>query len=152
MLKAVKQFFSEHLQVDSSADPGASEHSINVAAAALLIEVGRADFDVSDEEESHIVDLLRSELQLSDAEVEEIVELAKRESRDATSLHGFTRLVHDNYTVEQKSRLMEQLWTVALADGRIDKYEDYALRKISDLLYLSHQDFVRAKLRAMGET
>lgn len=151
MLDAVKRFFSDHIQ--PVADDGADDaHAIDVAAAALLIEVGRADFDFSDEEEARVADLLRKCLHISEAEIAEIVDLAKRESRDATSLHGFTRLVHDNYSQADKCRLMEQLWCVALADGEIDKYEDYTLRKIAELIYLSHQDFIQAKLRAMGQS
>ena len=148
MLDAVKQFFSDHLQT-AQVDDDNDEHAVSVAAAALLIEVGRADFDFSDDEEAKVANLLRAQLNISDAEIAELIALAKQESSDATSLHGFTRLVHDNYSVEQKCRLMEHLWSVALADGEIDRYEDYVLRKIADLIYLSHQDFVKAKLRVM---
>jgi len=151
MLDAIKQFFSNNIETSQADDVDAQQQSINVAAAALLIEVGRADFDFGDTEQSHIATLLREHLQITSAAIAELIDLAKRESTDATSLHGFTRLIHDNYSQAQKRKLMEQLWCVALADGCIDRYEDYILRKIADLLYLPHREFVQAKLRAMGE-
>lgn len=152
MLSAVKQFFSDHIQPQPTDGDGsaAAQQAINIAAAALLIEVGRADFDFSDSEQARIAVLLRENLQIADTAIDALIQLAKRESTESTSLHGFTRLIHDNYTPEQKRRLMQQLWCVALADDQIDKYEDYVLRKIAELIYLSHQEFIQAKLRAMN--
>jgi uncharacterized tellurite resistance protein B-like protein len=43
---------------------------------------------------------------------------------------------------------VEQLWLIAYADGVIDKYEEAAIRKASELLYVSHSDFIRAKFAA----
>lgn len=151
MLDAVKQFFSDHIESSRAQDSDESQQSINIAAAALLIEVGRADFDFSETEQARIVTLLRENLHINEAAITALIDLAKRESTDATSLHGFTRLIHENYSIDQKRNLMQQLWCVALADGRIDRYEDYILRKIADLIYLSHKEFIQAKLRAQGE-
>ncbi len=151
MLDAIKQFFTDNIETSQVADGGAAEQAINIAAAALLIEVGRADFNFGDTEQAHIATLLREHLQITTVAIAGLIDLAKRESTDATSLHGFTRLIHENYSHAQKRKLMEQLWCVALADGCIDRYEDYILRKIADLLYLPHREFVQAKLRAMGE-
>jgi uncharacterized tellurite resistance protein B-like protein len=151
VLDAVKQFFSEHIEIPQAEDGTTAKHAMNIAAAALLIEVGRADFEFSDNEQARIATLLRDSLCITDSEITELISLAKRESTESTSLHGFTRLIHENYSDTQKRKLMEQLWFVALADGRIDRYEDYILRKIADLIYLSHKDFIQAKLRAMGE-
>ena len=151
VLDAIKQFFSDHIETPQQEDGDSAKHAMNIAAAALLIEVGRADFEFSDTEQARIATLLRENLDITHSEITDLIDLAKRESTEATSLHGFTRLIHENYSLAQKRKLMEQLWCVALADGRIDRYEDYILRKIADLIYLSHKEFIQAKLRAMGE-
>jgi len=142
-----KRFFQDHLElVDKPDDPG---HRIRVAAAALMIEVARADFDMDAEELSSIEALLQSTLSLDQEELVSLIDMAHVESRDSTSLHAFTRLIHEHYDEAQKVQLFEHLWTVAYADGRLDKYEEYLLRKIADLIYLPHQHFVQSKLRVL---
>ena len=142
MLSRLQTFFRERLAPEVDDDP---EHRRHLAAAALLIEIARADFDFGAEEEGEIRAVLRDTLALADAEIEEIVRLATEESREATSLHQFTRLIHESHSIEQKRRLMEDLWRVAYADGRIDKYEEQLLRRIADLLHLRHAEFMKAK-------
>ncbi len=90
-------------------------------------------------------------LDLGSDEVAEIVELAHEESREATSLHQFTRLINDSHELEDKKRLMTALWQVAYADGRLDKYEEQLLRRIAELLHLRHPEFIQAKHAAAPE-
>lgn len=150
MLASVKQFFNDYIAAEDDPDDEHS-HGTEIAAAALLIEVGRADFDFSDDEETRVLDYLRSVLDIDERSLQALIVVAREQSTTSTSLHGFTSLVHDNYSQQQKQDLMQQLWRVALADGRIDRYEDYVLRKIAELIYLSHQEFIQAKLRAQQQ-
>ena len=41
------------------------------------------------------------------------------------------------------------LWHVALADRHLDKYEDYLIGKVSELLYVSRGDVLRLKHEAL---
>ena len=66
------------------------------------------------------------------------------------SLHSHVRIINDNLSKSDKLLLVEQMWRVAYADGNIDCYEEYTIRKLCDLLYLKHRDFMQAKLRASG--
>ena len=143
MLARIQSFFREQLAPD--ADGGDPEHRRNLAAAALLIEIARADFQFDDDEQAAIESALRGSLDLDDDEIAELVRLAGEESRDATSLHQFTRLVNETHEIADKCALMEQLWRVAYADGRIDRYEEQILRRIADLLHLRHAEFMQAK-------
>ena len=147
MLSRLQSFFRERLDPGVDDDP---EHRRHLAAAALLIEIARADFEFDAEEDATIRGVLRDTLDLTQAEIDEIVRLAGEESRDATSLHQFTRLVNDTHDVDAKRRLMEDLWRVAYADGRIDKYEEQLLRRIAELLHLRHAEFMQAKHAAGG--
>ena len=78
-------------------------------------------------------------------------ETIKEKSEDATSLYEFTDLINKEWDKEKKLRLLQALWEVANADNRIDKYEEYYIRKIKDLIYLSDQDFITAKLKVLDD-
>ena len=67
---------------------------------------------------------------------------------EAVSLYEFTNRLNDELTPEDKTGIVEMLWRVAFADGRIDKYEEHLVRKAADLLYVPHRRFIRAKLKA----
>ena len=140
MLSRIKLMFSITEEISSLEHP-----SPELAATALLFEVARADFHVGEAEERSIADALRTTLDLPAEEVESLLELAHDHSQEAIALHPFTRIVHATFTDEEKIRLFECLWQVALVDGRLDKYEEHMLRRIADLLYVSHRDFIRTK-------
>ena len=142
MLPGLQAFFRERIESESA---GEVEHRRNLAAAALLIEVARADFEFDADEQRAIETLLADTLGLQSGEIRELVQLATEESREATSLHQFTRLINETHSLEEKRHLMEQLWRVAFADGRIDRYEEQLLRRIADLLHLRHKEFMQAK-------
>jgi uncharacterized tellurite resistance protein B-like protein len=117
-----------------------------LAAAALLIETARADFSQDGVEETAMTAALRGALELDEDEVAELVKLANEEVDAATSLYQFTRLVNDYYSAEEKYLLIEHMWTVAYADGDLDKYEEHLIRQVADLIYVTHDDYIRAKL------
>jgi len=123
-------------------------HHLQLAAAVLLIEVSTADFEKSREERSAILDILKTQYALSTDELDELWLLANETADQTNSLHQFTRLLNEKCTYEERVYLIEQLWCVAYVDGRIDKYEDYIIRKLADLLYIAHKDFVKGKLKA----
>ena len=66
-------------------------------------------------------------------------------------LHPFTSVVHDRFDAHEKVKLIECLWRVAFADGNVDKYEEHMLRRIAELLHISHRDFIRTKLEVQAE-
>lgn len=142
MIPRLQEFFRERLAVEEGGD---IEHRRNLAAAALLIEIARADFDFDDDEQAAIEALLADTLEIDAGEIAELVQLATEESREATSLHQFTRLINESFSIERKRLLMEQLWRVAYADGRIDSHEEQLLRRIADLLHLRHREFMKAR-------
>jgi uncharacterized tellurite resistance protein B-like protein len=83
--------------------------------------------------------------ELSSAEVEELLKDAEDNADQATSTFEFTRVVKEYFDDAQRVELLLALWRVAYADGVLDKYEEHFIRKVSDLLYVSHSDFIRAK-------
>ena len=143
MLKAVKNFFDNHFSADAS-----DSHSVDqlqLASAALLIELTRADNEVDPSETRKLLAILRKRFDLPEADLEELVNLAGRQNQEATSLYQFTSLINEKFDPREKSQLILNMWEVAFADGRIDRYEEYLIRKVCDLLHLSHKDFITGK-------
>ena len=132
-------------------DARADEHDVERMAAVLLVEVARADGHVDDVELDAVRRALARSSTLPAGELDALVDEAVREGEAATSLHAYTSAVNDAYDRPARVRLVEHLWRVARADGRLDRYEEHAIRRIADLLYVKHRDFVQAKHRVFGE-
>lgn len=142
MIERLQAFFRERLAPEADDDPA---HRRHLAAAALLVEIARADFDYSAHEESTIRAALQKALGLDQEEVEQLVALAREEAEEAVSLHQFTRLINETHSIDDKRALMVDLWRVAYADGRLDEFEEHLLRRIADLIHLRHSEFMQAK-------
>lgn len=147
MLAKIKVFFSEQLTLSEEQNP---DQALQLAAAALMIELSRADYQQQPEEQAAIEAALQRKFALPQPQLDELISLAEAEADDATSLYQFTRLINDHYKPEQKFALVSALWEVAVADGDISKYEDHLIRKVAELIYLPHSEFIRAKLNTVG--
>jgi uncharacterized tellurite resistance protein B-like protein len=66
---------------------------------------------------------------------------------ESTSLYEYTRLINDSCSYQDKLNLVNSLWKIAFADNSLDKYEEHLIRKISDLLHVSHSDFIKEKIK-----
>ncbi len=122
------------------------EQRLHLAAAALLIETARADFTEDGAEQAALEKLLCESLGLAPSEVGELIRRASERVDESTSLYEFTRVINDHFSPEQKVQLIEDMWTVAFADGNLDKYEEHLIRRVAELTYVSHQDYIRSKL------
>jgi uncharacterized tellurite resistance protein B-like protein len=143
MLNAIQKFFRSKIETGAGPD----QHGLHLAAAALLFEMLRADNQEHPAERHALESALRDQFGLGKAETRELAALADREAADAVSLYQFTGLINDHFTPEQKVQVVEMLWQVAYADGRLDPYEEALVRKIADLIYVPHRDFIRSKHR-----
>jgi len=146
MFKSITDFFEQYL-VSTPQDSSTKEHTLELCAAVMMLEIALADSDFGDEEQAVIETAMKHHFHLDDDEAKTLINLARTEVDHATSLHDFTRVINDALTAEEKTVIIELLWKVANADRVIDKYQEYFIRKISDLLYVSHKDYIRAKHR-----
>ena len=127
---------------ETASDP---EEREQLALASLLVEMARADFDEADAEHAAIIELLAQHFELTHAEAEALVEKAQNSNDSAVCLFDFTRALHQALDAEQRLGVIRLLWQVALADAKLDKYEDYLVRKVADLLYVPDSDVIRIK-------
>ena len=147
MLNKIKQFFADNFPGLSS-DENTTEQQLRLATAALLIEMMLLDDQILSIEKQTILDLLKQQFLLRDDEAQHLYALAEEEMQKATDYFQFTRLIAEQFSQPEKIRLVENLWRVALSDQCLDKYEESMVRKIADLIYVSHGDFIKAKFRA----
>ncbi len=138
---------------EKKSDPpsGISEEQVQMACAALLLEVAEADYEEDPNETDVVLHALKRQWNLDQATVRALLERAKKETGGATDLFPYTHLLNQRCGREQKLAILTSLWRVALADGELHKYEDQLLRKVTDLLHLDHADFIAAKQTARGE-
>ena len=151
MLQRITQFFRTNLDATHSAATADRTQAVRLATAALLVEVSRSDFDITAIEQQAVVDVLQQQFRLSQDEIDTLVELAEAEVHDAVSLYPFTRLINEHYTSAEKLQLIEAMWHIAFADGQLDKYEDHLIRKVTELIHVSHSDFIRCKLKVVAQ-
>lgn len=148
MIKVLKALFEPNPAVSAAE----LEHRLHLVAAAMLVETARADFAQGLEEQATMQQLLCTTLGLGRDEVADLIEAAGREVDDSTSLYEFTRVINDHFSAQQKLALIGDMWKVAYADGNLDKYEEHLIRRVAELIYVPHSDYIRVKLAAGGAT
>ena len=145
MLKKIKSLFFKTSE-EETAEVQVTQ-TIDKTCASLIIEVALAD-KVFDESEINLLkNMLLDTYSLKLDDANELIANAEKTVNESTSLYGYTREVNDNFDYQSKLDLLDQLWRMAFADGNIDKYEEHVVRKISDLIHISHNDFIQSKLR-----
>jgi len=124
------------------------EHTLQLATAVLLIEVMRSDAESTDAELATVVKILGERFHLSGTEVTQLTELGHQTARTTNDFQQFTSLINRELGMPEKVRIIEYMWQVAYADKRISAHEDHLMRKIAGLFYVSHGDYIAAKMRA----
>ena len=147
MLNSIRQFFENKLVNNEEEPTSSSIAKTDLACAALLIEVINSDHKLEEQETQAFFSVLQNNLNIPDEDIDELVGLAENQAKEATSLYEFTSLINSDYDYSQKVGLIENMWRIAFSDNNLVKYEDHLIRKISDLIYVSHSDFIRAKLK-----
>ena len=120
--------------------------SLDKACSALLIEVAYADKIFDESEINSLKESLKETYSIDEDIINELISDAKKTVDESTSLYEYTRVVNDEFDYSDKLELLSRIWKLAFADGNLDKYEDHLIRKISDLIHISHSDFIKIKL------
>ena len=148
MIESIKSFFEKNLtKKEEEEAPSSAMSRVDLTCAALLVEVMNSDHELDEREHQEFMAVLQQSYNIAEADLEELIQLAKDEAFEATSLYEFTKLINDSYDYEQKIELIENMWRIAFSDKRLDKYEDHLIRKVSELIYVSHSDFIKTKLK-----
>lgn len=147
MIDLVKKFFSKNEDRGSNANEEVPSHDIHIATCALLIEMSNIDGEFTESEKENIISIFKNDYGLSNENAVALLESSNEERENSTDLWRFASLINQNYSREEKERVIETIWGVAYADGHLDKHEDYLVHKLAKLLRLSHSQLIEAKLK-----
>jgi len=142
VLNTIKQFFEQNISLEKEVD---IEHRLKLATAALMIEIMKQDGETKNEEVEAVKQALQTKFELTTTEIDGLFTLASEEARQSVDLYQFTSLIREHFSSDKKIKTIEYLWTVAYADNHLDPHEEHLIRRIADLLYVSHQDFMKTK-------
>lgn len=136
----------QKLSISGQQGRALSDEENRMAAVALLVEVMMADSVIEDSEKEQLAISTMTLLNLTREESEQLIERAVKKHKELVSLYDLTSVINQQYDQAGKFELITHMWRVAYSDQQWDKYEEHIIRKVADLLYISHQDFVRAKV------
>ena len=130
---------------DSTSDSNLDIHQLQLATCILLIEVSKSDDDYDEVEQEKIISLVKDKFSLTDGEIEEVFSVSNNHHNKMISLFEWTDIINKECSYDQKLVIIGFMWDIAFIDSKIDKYEDYTIRKVCDLIYVKHKDFINLK-------
>ena len=144
MKNLIDQLFERFTKIEE--DQRITTSDLHLATAALLVEVAVSDSSFDDGERIRLKTLLHSQCQISMVDIDTLISDAETATNAASSLFEFTHIINKHCGYPQKLSLVNNLWKVAYTDGKLDKYEEHIIRKIADLIHVSHRDFILEKI------
>jgi len=147
MLRQFKQLFTapdEEIKKARTID-------LSLAVCVLLLEVAHADDKVTEAERDHLHETLEERYNLSQQEAEELIDVAEQTRQKSLDLWSFTNRINETQSEADRRQIMEEIWRIIYADGKLDQHEDYLVKKMANLLRLRHKDMIEAKLKVKRE-
>ncbi len=150
MIDFVKKYFGKTSPDDPKRQKKDTSHDIRIATCALLLEMSSIDGEFSESERENIISILKNDYELSDEHAVALLDASRDELENSLDMWRFASLINKNYSIEEKERVIEMIWSIAYADENLDKHEDYLVHKMAKLLRLTHKQLIDAKLKAKG--
>lgn len=152
MLGILKDIFTNGFRDEIPRQDTPLSHRLHVATCAILLEMAGIDGEFDDSERQNIISIFKNRYNLTDDEIGSLIEASQKELENSIDLWQFTKQINRNYSPEEKKGIIETIWQVAYADGRLDKHEDYLIHKLSRILNLSHKDLIEAKMKVLNNS
>ena len=152
MIDKLKSLFGATPRETSSGNIETSRDRVYPATCAILLELANIDGEFSNTEREHIITVFKKDYNLPEEDILELIASSEKELKESIDLWQFTNLINQNFSLEEKIRIMETVWKVAYSDGSLDENEDYLAHKVANLLRLNHKQLIDAKLKALHPT
>jgi uncharacterized tellurite resistance protein B-like protein len=149
MLDSLKHFFSKNAAEGYQENGRQSTHDVHVATCALFVEMARIDDKFTQTETETILSILQEKYGLSREHADALLAEADQELEQSVDLWKFAKLINENYSIDEKIEIIETLWRMVYVDGKMDRYEHYLMNKLKNLLRLSHDQLINAKLKVL---
>ncbi|WP_438971236.1 TerB family tellurite resistance protein [Methylophaga sp.] len=150
MIEKLKQIFSTTLGADTDAMLADKEQAKKLAAVALMVEIIAVDDEQHEAEKKMLRQILAQQFAVSSQVADALIEKAEQAHEEATDFFRFTSEINEFFDAEEKIDLIESFWKLAWADEHIHELEQHVIRRLANLLHVSHKDFIAAKLRVIG--
>ncbi|UYG06009.1 TerB family tellurite resistance protein [Halomonas sp. M4R1S46] len=144
MIESLQRLFQDMMAAGEAPEKG--EPTLALATAVLLCEVARADYHLDDAELARLREVLDQRFALDASALDALLAQAREEVDTAVDHHRFVRSVREHCDYAERFDLVRLMWSLALVDGHKDPLEEHRIRRLAELLYVSHGDFVRARL------
>ena len=150
MLARIRDIFMGAAPVEETEE--SHEERVRIATCVLMREAATADAEYSEEESVHVLQTLRTRYKLSKDDAEELMDVARQRRDHSFDLWQFTNQININTSIDEKLEIVEEIWRVVYADGRLDGHEDYLMHKFRKLLNLTHKQLIDAKVKVLDES
>ncbi len=124
---------------------GEESFELELTAAVLAYEIARIDGEISQKE----LDALMEEIKIisrkvgkNEAEILKIIEIY---SKDSISFYEFVEDINKKYTKDEKLSLLEFMWKVAYADGKLNVDEEKLIRRLAELVKIKDIEVLKLK-------
>jgi uncharacterized tellurite resistance protein B-like protein len=149
MLDKIKNLFETFSENKTASSAEEGQNNVILAVCALFVEMARIDDTFTDEEQEKVLFILKEKYGLSGEHADALIAEADRELKESVDLWQFAKVINEQYTPDEKEKLVERLWQIVYVDGKMDEYEHYLMNKLSNLLRLSHKQLIDAKLKVL---
>jgi len=150
MLETLRQFIADVVSQHADENQAFDDTGYRLAATALLIHVISLDGEPSAVEKSKLHSLIESRFGLDPGTADRLIAAATREEGDAVDLYHFTSVIMRSVNEEGRLRLIEMMWELVYADGRVSEFEENVVWRAADLLAVSARDRINLKRVAGG--
>ena len=150
MFEAFRSFLSD--VVEGGKHPSRFEaNDYRLAAAALLVHAAAIDGNMSDIERDKLHAIIRRRFDLDQAATDELILEATEAEHDAIDLYQFTSLINRSLDHDGRRRIVEMMWEMVYADGRVSEFEDNLIWRAADLLGISARDRIELRNQVAGQ-
>jgi uncharacterized tellurite resistance protein B-like protein len=148
-MKKWKERLFKSLTSEPPAETSEKYDRVQIATCVILLEVAKYDFELSSIEEETTKAILKHEFSIPEEAVEDLINIAEEKREESVDLWEFTNIINQNFSREEKMKMMESAWKIIYADEKLDKYEDHYIHVLAGLLRLRHEELIEAKLRVL---
>ena len=117
-----------------------AQNDYRLAATALLVHAAEIDGNISDAERAKLHAVIKRRFGLDDATTDELLAEATQAEHEAIDLYHFTSLINRSLDEDGRRRIVEMMWEIIYADGRVTEFESNLMWRAADLLGISARE------------
>ena len=144
MLDGLRQFIAEIVSPNAE-QRVFDETDYRLAATALLIHIVSLDGEPTAIERRKLHSLIETSFKLDPGTADQLIASATRAENDSVDLYRFTSVIMREVDEEGRRRIVEMMWEMVFADGKVTEFEDNVLWRAADLLAISGRDRIELK-------